>query len=265
MSSSHNAHHVSRFTFHISVIVFCLCLLLIACQSDDSWERIQETGLLRVGLDPTYPPFEVDNGSELVGLDVDLARALTADLGLQVQFIYFGYDGLYDALATGQVDVLISALVVAPERTRDFAYSQSYFNAGQFLFVAADETEIREIADMAGRTLAVELGAQGHVEAISWQRSLPGLTIQPHNTPDEALTAVLDHQADAALMDAINGRLFQMNNPGLHRLSQPVTVEPYAIVTRADHQELLQQINQSLLALEQTGQLNEIVMAWLGE
>lgn len=255
----------SRFTFHVSSLVFCLCLLLVACRSDGSWERVQQAGVLRVGLDPTYPPFEVDNGSEVAGLDVDLARALTADLGLQTQFIYFGYDGLYDALATEQVDVLISALVISPERTRDFAYSRSYFNAGQILWVTNGETEITQMEDMTGRKLAVELGAQGHVEAITWQRKLPDLMIQPYNTPDDALTAVLQHQTDAALVDAINGRLFQMTHPGLHRLSQSVTVEPYAVVTRVTDQQLLQQINQSLLNLEQTGQLTEIVTKWLGK
>ena len=79
-------------------------LALSACQAQSaSWERIEQSGVVRVGLDPTYPPFEVTEGSGVAGLDVDLADAVARELGLTTEFVYFGYDGLYDALATEQV------------------------------------------------------------------------------------------------------------------------------------------------------------------
>jgi ABC-type amino acid transport substrate-binding protein len=143
--------------------IFGMMLWQIGCATaDDSWERVQTAGVLRVGLDPTYPPFEVDDGSgNLVGLDVDLAKAIADDLGLEVQFVYFGYDGLYDALATEQVDVLISALVIIPERTRDFSYSEPYFNAGEILIVPANNETITSMADLGGQTAGGGVGQPG--------------------------------------------------------------------------------------------------------
>ncbi|MCI0578982.1 MAG: ABC transporter substrate-binding protein [Chloroflexi bacterium] len=241
-----------------------LTLLLLGCAADsESWDRIQAAGVLRVGLDPTYPPFETAEGDELYGLDIDLARAVAVDLGLQAEFVYFGYDGLYDALATGQVDVLISALVVAPERTRDFAYSRSYFNAGELLVAAAD-SPIREMANMAGRTLAVELGAQGHVEATNWERRLPNLAVVPYNTAEEALAAVSAGQADAALVDSVSGRLFLQETSHLHVAIPAVTEEPFAFVVRIDDVVLLEKLDESLGRLEASGRLDEIVGYWLG-
>ncbi|RMG95196.1 MAG: amino acid ABC transporter substrate-binding protein [Chloroflexi bacterium] len=236
----------------------------VSCTNrEDAWLRIQETKVLRVGLDPTYPPFEQLENDRLVGLDVDLAQAIATDLGLTAEFVYFGYDGLYDALATEQVDVLISALVVAPERGRDFAFSEPYFNAGQILIVPQAEKDIEDMRDLNGRILAVELGAQGHVEAITWQRQLPEMDVQPYNTADEALTAVATGKADAALVDAVSGRLFIRHEPSLRRLPTPVTVEPYAIVTRIEDRLLLENINQSLETLQQTGKLDTIITHWL--
>src|SRR5210317_512895 len=85
----------------LSVALMSLWLALSSCQAQSgSWERIKQSGVLRVGLDPTYPPFEVSDGDGAVGLDIDLANALASELGLNSEFIYFGYDGLYDALAT---------------------------------------------------------------------------------------------------------------------------------------------------------------------
>lgn len=256
--------------WRVLLLLIAACCLLIAVAGCNgrttTFDRIQETGVLRIGLDPTYPPFEVADASDVWGLDVDLARAIAAELGVTAEFVYFGYDGLYDALLTEQADVLISALVVDESRTRDFAYSDPYFNAGQILLVAADETEIAGMADMNGRTLAVELGSQGHVEALSWQRRVPNLTIQPYNSPEAALTALTNPAtADAVLIDAISGRLFLADNPDLRRLPQPVTVEPFAIVTRHDDGDLRDALNDALQTLQASGELDTIVESWLGE
>lgn len=243
-----------------------LALLLAACRGqEDAWQRVQETGILKVGLDPTYPPFEAADANGVFGLDVDLANALAADVGVQTEFVLFGYDGLYDALATGQVDVLISALVVAPERTKDFAYSTPYFNAGEILIVRQDEENIGRMEDLHGRTLAVELGALGHVEATTWAKRLPNLTIVPYPTADEALTAVSHQEADAALVDAISGRLFLQQTEGLKRTAVPITVEPFALVTRIGDRRLLSELNNSLARLQTNGKLDEITNHWLGE
>ncbi|MCB8972812.1 MAG: amino acid ABC transporter substrate-binding protein [Ardenticatenaceae bacterium] len=246
------------------VAIFCLILWQIGCATaDDSWERVQTAGVLRVGLDPTYPPFEVDNGGDLVGLDVDLATAIANDLGLDVQFTYFGYDGLYDALATGQVDVLISALVIIPERTRDFNYSEPYFNAGEILIVPVDSETIETMADLGGQTVAVELGSLGHVEATEWAKRVANLEIMTFSTADEAITAVQQNDAHAALTDAINGRLYLRNHDGLKRLPESVTVEPFALVVRSEDEQLLDVLNQSLATLQQSGLLDQIEANWL--
>ena len=117
---------------------------LISCSgSPDALERVLETGVLHVGMDASYPPFEtVDGEGNLVGFDVDLARQLAARLGaahgtqVRVEFVAnLPYDGLYDALAAGRVDVVASALYVDPLRMDEVAYSTASFNAGQVLVV----------------------------------------------------------------------------------------------------------------------------------
>ncbi len=277
------SHHFSLFTFHfllppsprietgsllryagILAVLTLICLQFGCREADNSWERVQAAGVLRVGLDPTYPPFEVDDGSGVYGLDVDLAKAIAEELGVDVQFVYFGYDGLYDALATEEVDVLISALVIIPERTRDFSYSEPYFDAGEILIVPANNDTIQSMEDLAGRTVAVELGSLGHVEATEWAKQVENLEIMPFSTAGEALTAVQQGGADAALTDAISGRLYLREHNDLRRLPESVTVEPFALVVRSEDRQLLNVLNQSLDTLQQSGQLEQIEAKWLG-
>jgi len=243
-----------------------LAMLLAACESKEgAWPRIEREGVLRVGLDPTFPPFEVTTEKGLEGLDVDLARALADELGLEAEFVYFGYDGLYDALATEQTDVLISALVIVTGRTRDFAYSEPYFNAGEIL-VMPSGSSIVEMPDLSDRRLAVELGAQGHVEATQWAKRLPGLTVVPFTGADEALSAVAEGAADAALVDGVSGRLYLKERPDseLTHAAEPVTVEPYAMVVRIEDEVLLDKLDEALTSLKASGEYDKMTARWLG-
>jgi arginine/lysine/histidine transporter system substrate-binding protein len=183
---------------------------------------------------------------------------------LETTFTYFGYDGLYDALTTEQVDVLISALVIVPERMRDFAYSEPYFNAGEILVTGS--TAVQEMGDLDGRRLAVELGALGHVEATQWAKRLPEMEVVPYGSAQEALEAAAAGDADAALVDAVSGRLFLKSEEGrrLSRVAEPVTVEPYAVVVRIEDETLLAKVDGALAALKASGQLDELATRWLG-
>jgi polar amino acid transport system substrate-binding protein len=188
-------------------------------------------------------------------------------MGLEASFIYFGYDGLYDALTTHQVDVLISALVIASERTQDVAYTRPYFNAGQILILGV-QTDIDQFADLAGKQLAVELGSLGHVEARERQRKMVDLKIRPYNSVSDALSAVEAGDADAALVDGVSGRLYlnelPERNRKLIRLPEVITLEPYAVAVRIEDKRLLEEIDSRLLDLSLSGALDEIISKHLG-
>lgn len=249
--------YVLRFTFYI------LLPLLTACTPQNAtWQRIQQDGVLRVGLDPTFPPFEQAIEGDVWGLDVDLAEAIGAELGLEVTYLYLGYDGLYDALATEQVDVLLSALVIQPERTRDVAYSTPYFNAGQVLIMPAF-SPIQQIDQLTNQRLAVELGAQGHVLATVWERRLPNLTLSPMGSVDMAVGAVAEGTADVALVDHVGGRLFLQGRTDMTLAPTFVEDEPYAMVVRIEDEGLLAALNGALANTIANGNLDHIIKKWL--
>ncbi len=241
----------------------CLVLLAGCGQADDGWARVQETAVLRIGMDPTYPPFASTDGHDLWGLEVDLGRALAAELGAEAQFTYFGFDGLYDALLTQQVDVLISALVIDGSRTRDFAYSAPYYNAGEVLLYAAG-LELQDWRDLHDQSVAVELGSPAHMEANRWQRRLRGLTVFTYDTANAAMAAVANGRVPAALVDATSAHLFLRQHPqaNLRQLPDPITVRPYALVVRKEDGRLLRHLNQALARLQSSGQLENIMTEW---
>ncbi|MEZ4714782.1 MAG: transporter substrate-binding domain-containing protein [Caldilineaceae bacterium] len=105
-------------------------------RQDTTWHAMTQRGVWRIGMDPSFPPFETlaDDGA-IVGYDVDLARAMAAQWDMEVELVAIGFDSLIDALIAGKVDSVISALPLDPRLTKDIAYSAPYFEAGLRLAV----------------------------------------------------------------------------------------------------------------------------------
>jgi ABC-type amino acid transport substrate-binding protein len=237
-------------------------------------KEIQTRGALYIGLDPSYPPFEaLAPDGVLYGLDVDLGRALAARLpvgeadaraSLEAHFVFVGYDGLYHALEVGEVDALISALVVEPGRMDEVAYSSPYYDAGLVLVVPGGGGEAGSMEDLAGRTVAVEFATEADVEARRWSRRLRDLAVEPLTTADEAMGAVLAGTADAALVDSVSARLYLRDHRGLALAEEMVSSEPYAVAVRAEARTLLDAINAALAEMASDGALAEMRVRWLG-
>ncbi len=248
----------------VGLVVVMLLARGIVLGRDRLWAHIQETGVWRVGLDPSFPPFEILDGTtqRLVGLDVDLAEAIAARWGVRVEFVGVGFDELMDAVSARRIDAAVSALPVIEHRTRDVAFSDPYIEAGTVLAVPLDST-IAGTADLAGKRVAVEWGSTGDAEARRLMRDLEGrLTPVVRESVNAALDAVLAGEADAALVDAISLAL----HPAADRLrtaGEPLISDPYVIVLPVGAPNLLAEVNAALAALKADGTLDRIYDRWL--
>lgn len=217
---------------------------------------------MRVGLDPSFPPFEVDTGGQIVGYDVDLARTLVKRWDVGVQFVPISFDGLIDGLLAEQYDTIISAFPYDERLTQDVAYSESYFNAGQVLVVRDGEDAIGGIEDLSGRRLAVEWGSGGDLEARRLAGGLAALDILPLETPTAALDAVRAGQADAALVDAVSAYGYTGEHEGLQIAGEPLTDERYIIVVRPEGRRLLEEIDAALTDFHEAGLFQQLRSKW---
>ena len=174
-----------------------------------------------------------------------------------------GFDELVDAVTAYRVDSAISALPVVEHRTREVAFSAPYVEAG-VLLVAPRENADREIGDLAGKRLAAEWGSAGDAQARALQRDFGGnLILVLRESPDLALKAVLDGEADAAAVDAVSLALFDAGKDRLMTVGEPLQSEPYVIVVPAHTPKLLTAINETLADLAADGTLTAIKARWL--
>jgi polar amino acid transport system substrate-binding protein len=232
--------------------------------ADPTWERIHREGVVRVGMDASFPPFEVvDEHGRFAGLDVDLATALAERWGVGVQFVNVHFDGLYDALHADKFDLIISALPYDRTMTRDVAYSISYYDAGQVLLAPVTAGEVQSIADLDGRRCGVELGSEAHqlVRQLARDRGL-SIEVVPVREVGELPERLLAGELDGVVCDSLTAHDWMARWPGLRLAGPPLTSDPYVIAARPTSPELLNQVNLALREWRADGYLDELQDHW---
>src|SRR3972149_8500355 len=119
-----------------------------------------EDGTLQVLADIAYAPMEYYEAgtNEAKGFDIDLAKALGEKLGVNVEFINTGWDGIIPGLQAKDGDVLMSSMTITPDREAEIAFIP-YVNVGTGTLVASGNPEgIASLEDLCGLTVAVQEG-----------------------------------------------------------------------------------------------------------
>ncbi|MGE2736617.1 ABC transporter permease subunit [Mycolicibacterium vaccae] len=131
-------------------------LLLAACGSSDRSADRSAGNVLRVGTEGVYAPFSYHdpNNGQLIGYDVDVARAVGDKLGVDVEFVETPWDAMFAALEADRFDVVANQVTITPERQQKYDLSEPYAIGEGVIVTRADDDTITSLADIAGRRAA---------------------------------------------------------------------------------------------------------------
>ncbi|MFK0256730.1 ABC transporter substrate-binding protein [Streptomyces sp. NPDC090445] len=181
-------------------------------------KKIQDAGVIKVGTDATYAPMEFTEGGKIVGVDPDVAAALTKQLGVQFKFESGTFDTLIGSMQTGRSDVVMSSLSDTKARQEglddkgnktgagvDFV---DYFSSSTALLVKKGNPEgLKTLADLCGKKVAVQRGTTYEQAAKDLAEKCKAegkgeLSIESFPTDAEAQTRVKAGGAAADLNDS---------------------------------------------------------------
>ncbi|MBI3914768.1 MAG: amino acid ABC transporter substrate-binding protein [Chloroflexi bacterium] len=235
---------------------------------DAVWTRIVSDGVFRVGIDPSFPPFEYENGKgNVIGFDAALANEIVGqwshenETPIRVEYVYSGYDGLYDALKAGEFDAILSALPYDARKTEDVRFSHAYFNGGPLIVARIGDESIKTYFDLAKRRVGVELGSSGDAFARRWQRRLQ-YDVRFYHSPAEALRALTRGEVDGVFTDFIAQSDFAKREGGIRIASAPLVDELFVIAVRKETPTLFAQINAVIDAMKKDGRMGKMQREW---
>jgi len=239
-------------------------------QPDEAWARVQQSGVIRFAINPTYMPFDgLGSHGDFFGIDVDMAHELARRLGKRAEFISTGSDSLYDVLRVGQADATISALPIDPGKLGLWAYSKPYFEAGQVMVsnpakVLRSTPQRSEVGKTSEVSIAVEFGSEADAAARYLARRRAGVTITYTQSTTDAFKEVANGSVDAAIVDGVSAKQLLPKFPDLKMVEQ-VTSDPYAIAVWGESVQLLEAINATLAEMERDGTTQRIIAEWMSK
>ncbi len=149
-----------------SVVAAFLALSLVGCGSSSSSSKKTYV----IDTDKTYPPFEMtDDNGKLIGIDMDLIRAIAKDQGFSVKINSVGFDAACTALESGECDGVIAGMTINDARKKKYDFSDQYYETGVSMAVAKDST-IASYADLKGKTVVAKTSTAGLSFAQSIQK-----------------------------------------------------------------------------------------------
>ena len=246
---------MKRPTFRLFIVLLLVSLALAACGGG-------QQAKVTVATDATWPPFEsVDETSkEMVGLDIDLMNAIAKEGGFEVEYSNVPWDSLLAGMAQCQYDAAISAMTITPERAEQFAFSDPYFAAGQIVTVRSDNTDITGKDSLAGKTVGVQLGTTGDIQA----QKIAGATVKNYDDIGLAFQDLMNGQTDAVIADNPLALGYVGQNPDkLKTVGEVFTDEFYGIAVCKNKTDLLAQINKGLAAVKAQGLIEQLTTKWI--
>lgn len=239
-------------------------LLLTACSAPAG--KGETDNKLVVGLDDSFPPMGFrDDDSNLVGFDIDLAKALGEELGLEVEFKPIDWDAKVMELDAGNIDCIWNGLSISPEREEEMDFTRPYLANEQLIIVLSDST-VSGIADLEGLTVGLQRGSTA-LDAFNKNEisgKVAGLNEYADNVA--ALTDLSIGRIDAVVMDEVVARYYETKDAGTYKvLDESFAAEQYAIGIKKGNTELKETIQAGFDQLIENGKAAEISEKWFGK
>jgi ABC-type amino acid transport substrate-binding protein len=231
--------------------------------ADPTWTQVRETGMLRVGSDAGFRPFTEQQNGHWSGYDVDLVQEIARRLALAVEWRAVSYDALYDTLGSGEVDLLASALPLAPEQGWRARFSQAYLDGGLVLVTHRD-SGIRAEGDLNGRAVGAALGSDGDTLLRNLHRQDASIEARSsYDAPQDALAALERGDLDAVITDSISALGLTESN-GEFVIARGLTFEPYVLALPVGAYQLQSEIDRVLTQLRAEGYFERLNARWFG-
>ena len=236
--------------------------------AEEAADSTAASGKLTMATEATFPPYEYYDGDAIVGIDVEVAQAIAAKLGMELEVTDIAFDSIIPGIQTGKYDMGMAGMTVTDERKEQVNFSDSYATGVQVVIVKDDSaiTSVDDLfADGADTVVGTQAGTTGFIYATSDIEDAGLGTVKSFGKTTDAVEALKNGQVDCVILDNEPAKALVAANEGLHILDTEYAVEDYAIAIAKENTDLLDKVNAALAELKDDGTLQSIVDKYIGE
>jgi polar amino acid transport system substrate-binding protein len=240
-----------------------------AASADDSLAKIKAKGRLVVGINAEFAPFEfhmmVNGKDTIVGFDLDLARDIAKDMGVELELKELSFDALLTTLQSGQVDVIISGLSATEERRKTVDFSIPYYKGVQVLLTTKTNVpKFNSFSDLKNYKIGLQLSS---LQDKLMQTLLPDGKYTKIESMNTLFLSLKSNQIDGIVTTRIVSEMAVAANPDL-AIADKVVIDDSslkspgsAVALRKNSEALKTQISGTVKRLIDSGQMQKYVEA----
>lgn len=217
---------------------------------------------LIMGTSADYPPFEyIDTakGEDIIGIDVDIAKAVTEKLGYDLNVRDMDFGGLIQSLKSGQVDFVLSAMNADEERKKSVDFSEIYYTS-KHMIISKKGSGISKLEDLNGKKVGAQLGSIQEDKAKELAEEVD-MKVENRNRVPELIQEIKSGRFDAAVIEDTVAQGFMDKNDDIEGFTVEDTDGGYAIAFPKDS-KLTEEFNNVLKEMIDNGELDEIIKKW---
>ena len=232
----------------LSLALATAALLLGGCTE-------QKNNSLRMITEATFPPYEFLRGKEIVGIDVEICRAVAQKLGRPFKCESVDFDSVIPAVVSGKADLAAAGITITEDRKQNVDFSIPYVKTG-IVVIYRKAKPYAKVEDLKGKKIGVQSGTTSETYVLEQLKQEP----ERLRSPAEAVAAMTAGRVDFVIADIDPAKNCVKGESDL-AVSDFITSEEYAVAIRKGQPELLKAINDTIAEVKANGQLAK----WIAE
>lgn len=232
------------------LLFICGLFILTGCGKRNSNELIMVT-------EAGFAPYEYYENSEVVGVDVDIAREIAKEMGKTLVIKDIAFDSIINEVKTGKADFGAAGISYSEERAKNVDFSINYAVSKQVVIVKNDSS-ITDINSIGNKKIAVQLGSVADTFVTD---EYDEATIVRQKKYLAAIEDLKVGKVDCVVMDELPAKEIVNSNTGIKILNGALTNDSYGMVVKKGNKELLEVINKVLNRLSSDGSIDRYIIA----
>jgi polar amino acid transport system substrate-binding protein len=219
-----------------------------------------EDGILTVGTDTPFPPFEIGQPPDISGYDIEVMNAIAEELGLEAEYTDTGFATIFRDTANGQFDTAAAASTILKPREKTVDFTDPYYEAQQALLVTED-SDIESVEDLSGAIVGAQDGTTGETYAND---ETDAAEVRGFPEGPNAVSALTSGQVDAVIIDQPVAVDAIEQTGGVEIVEEIQTNELYGFAVAPDNDALREAMNEALATLKEDGTITDLYAEYFG-
>jgi polar amino acid transport system substrate-binding protein len=244
-------------------------MLASAALAEDALERVKAAGVMKVGTETAFAPFDFIDAGEHTGMNVDVFAEIGKELGVDIEWVTLPWDGVLPGLESGKFDMVAGPATITKARMERYRFSTPIAEATVALLKKAGDETISTPEDIAGTAVGSGKATAQLAQLQEFAATLPSpVEIKEYPSFNEAYADLAAGRIVAVANSFPNIAFVAQQRPETFALVEP----PFGVKTYfgfpgrkdADYASLMDAVDEALLKMKADGRLADLQKKWFG-